>query len=93
MFKTAVFGASGYAGGELVRILDDHEAFDLVHLGAHSQEGSRLADVHPQLGGDRLPVPTTWPVDDLDAAPGAPNGPAESAGPPPSGSGGRRPGE
>ena len=70
MFKTAVFGASGYAGGELVRILDDHEAFDLVHLGAHSREGSRLADVHPQLrGGDRVlgsNDPAT--VDGLDVA-------------------------
>jgi N-acetyl-gamma-glutamyl-phosphate reductase len=70
MFKTAVFGASGYAGGELVRILDDHEAFDLVHLGAHSQEGSRLADVHPQLSsGDRL-LGSNDPdsVDHLDVA-------------------------
>ncbi len=70
MFKTAVFGASGYAGGELVRILDDHEAFDLVHLGAHSQEGSRLADVHPQLkGGDRrLGSNDPSSVDDIDVA-------------------------
>jgi N-acetyl-gamma-glutamyl-phosphate reductase len=53
-YKTAVLGASGYAGGELVRLLDGHDQFQLFHLGAHSQEGARLADVHPQLaGGDR----------------------------------------
>lgn len=51
---TAVLGASGYAGGELVRLLDDHPTLDLVHLGAHTQEGARLGEVHPQLaGGDR----------------------------------------
>lgn len=51
----AVLGASGYAGGELVRLLDGHPGFELVHLGAHSRTGARLADVHPQLaGGDRI---------------------------------------
>lgn len=54
VFRTAVFGASGYAGGELVKLLDSHEGFDVVHLGAHTQEGSLLGDVHPHLqGGDR----------------------------------------
>ncbi len=36
---TAVLGASGYAGGELVRLLDGHDEFQLFHLGAHSREG------------------------------------------------------
>ncbi|HUO46381.1 MAG TPA: N-acetyl-gamma-glutamyl-phosphate reductase [Acidimicrobiia bacterium] len=50
----AVFGASGYGGGELVRLLDGHHGFDLVYLGAHSRAGGVLGDVHPQLeGGDR----------------------------------------
>ena len=52
--RTAILGASGYAGGELVKILDRHEGIDLVYLGAHSHAGGILADVHPQLsGGDR----------------------------------------
>ena len=49
--RTAVFGASGYAGGELVKLLDRHEVFDLVYLGAHSRAGEVLGDVHPQLAG------------------------------------------
>lgn len=53
--KVAVLGASGYAGGELVRLLDEHPVFQLVHLGAHSKQGARLAEVHPQLAdGDRI---------------------------------------
>lgn len=51
----AVLGASGYTGGELVRILDGHPALDLVYLGGHSSAGERLSSVHPQLeGGERM---------------------------------------
>ncbi|HEY5685498.1 MAG TPA: N-acetyl-gamma-glutamyl-phosphate reductase [Acidimicrobiia bacterium] len=53
--SAAVLGASGYAGGEVVRLLDDHPVFDVVHLGAHSLSGRRLGEVHPHLaGGDRV---------------------------------------
>jgi N-acetyl-gamma-glutamyl-phosphate reductase len=60
--RAAVLGASGYAGGELVRILDGHPHLDLVFLGAHARAGSRLDEVHPHLdGGDRL----LEPLDDV----------------------------
>lgn len=53
--KTAILGASGYAGGELVRFVDNHDEFHLVHLGAHTQSGMPLGSVHPHLaGGDRV---------------------------------------
>ena len=53
--SVAVFGASGYAGGELVRLIDGHPNLEVVYLGAHSKAGETLASVHPQLpGGDRL---------------------------------------
>ena len=53
--RTAVFGASGYAGGELIRLIDSHPRLDLVYLGAHSHAGGVLGDVHPQLpNGHRL---------------------------------------
>ncbi len=52
--RTAIFGASGYTGGELVRFVDAHDGLHLVHLGAHSQAGLPLGTVHPHLaGGDR----------------------------------------
>lgn len=51
----AVLGASGYAGGELVRLLDAHPRFEVAHLGAHARAGERLADVQPHLpGGERM---------------------------------------
>lgn len=52
--RTAVFGASGYGGGELVKLIDRHDGLDLVYLGAHSHAGGVLNEVHPQLpDGDR----------------------------------------
>jgi len=51
MYTAAVLGASGYAGGELVRFLDAHQGFSVELLGAKSRVGQRLGSVHPQLGG------------------------------------------
>lgn len=60
--RTALFGASGYAGGELIRLLDGHPGFDLVYLGAHSHAGGILADVHPQLPKGERPLGPNYPV-------------------------------
>lgn len=66
----AVIGASGYAGGELIRLLDAHPVFDLVWLGAHSRAGAPLGEVHPHLSeGDRLMSPTVpGDIPSVDAA-------------------------
>jgi len=66
----AVIGASGYAGGELIRLLDAHPVFDLVWLGAHSRAGVSLGEVHPHLSeGDRLMSPTVpEDIPSVDAA-------------------------
>lgn len=45
----AVAGASGYAGGELLRLLAAHPGLDVVAATAHSQAGLSLTEVHPQL--------------------------------------------
>lgn len=52
--QIAIFGASGYAGGELIRLVDAHPQMDVAYLGAHTKAGSTLGSVHPHLpGGDR----------------------------------------
>jgi N-acetyl-gamma-glutamyl-phosphate reductase len=66
--RTAIFGASGYAGGELVRLLDSHDGFDLVHLGAHSHSGGVLADVHPQLQRGNRPLGKNELVQEIEFA-------------------------
>lgn len=48
-FSVAVAGASGYAGGELLRILADHPSFDIRTVTAGSNAGSLLIDHQPQL--------------------------------------------
>ncbi|MCY3538766.1 MAG: N-acetyl-gamma-glutamyl-phosphate reductase [bacterium] len=49
-YSAAILGASGYAGGELIRILDDHPFFEVAYLGAHTRADSRLGEVHSHLG-------------------------------------------
>ncbi len=47
--KTAVFGASGYAGAELMRLAAGHPDLDVKLATADSQAGGRLADLYPSL--------------------------------------------
>ncbi|GID27048.1 N-acetyl-gamma-glutamyl-phosphate reductase [Paractinoplanes brasiliensis] len=57
--RVAVAGASGYAGGELLRLLAGHPEFDLVAATAHSQAGAHVTAVHPQLAGLDLTLTAT----------------------------------
>jgi len=47
--SVAVAGASGYAGGELLRLLADHPEFEIRVVTAHSNAGQRLGAVQPHL--------------------------------------------
>ncbi|MEN9751511.1 MAG: hypothetical protein RLZZ600_558 [Actinomycetota bacterium] len=44
-----VAGASGYAGGELLRLLAAHPEFEVRTVTAHSNAGQKLFEVHPHL--------------------------------------------
>ena len=44
-----VFGASGFAGAELLRLASGHPAIDVVLATADSQAGGRVADLYPSL--------------------------------------------
>ncbi len=48
-FTVAVAGASGYAGGELLRLLADHPEFEIRTVTGHSSAGSRLIEHQPHL--------------------------------------------
>ncbi|MBX3093572.1 MAG: N-acetyl-gamma-glutamyl-phosphate reductase [Cryobacterium sp.] len=48
-FSVAVAGASGYAGGELLRLLGAHPEFEVRTVTAFSNAGQRVTDVHPHL--------------------------------------------
>jgi N-acetyl-gamma-glutamyl-phosphate reductase len=47
--KTTVIGGSGYAGGELLRLLALHPNFEVMIVSAHSNAGELIQSVHPQL--------------------------------------------
>ncbi|PZS17261.1 MAG: N-acetyl-gamma-glutamyl-phosphate reductase [Pseudonocardiales bacterium] len=48
-YRVGVAGASGYAGGELLRLVSGHPDLDLIAVTAHGSAGHRVQDVHPQL--------------------------------------------
>jgi N-acetyl-gamma-glutamyl-phosphate reductase len=52
--RVAVFGASGYAGGELVRLVVEHPNVELVYLAANESAGRELAEVHPHLAASPI---------------------------------------
>ena len=47
--KIGVIGASGYAGGELLRLLSLHPEFEVCCVTAHSNAGELITSVHPHL--------------------------------------------
>ena len=48
-YRVAVAGASGYAGGELLRLISAHPDLELAAAAAHGQVGQRVGTVHPHL--------------------------------------------
>ncbi len=53
MMKTsvAVLGATGYAGSELIRLIEGHPYFVIRHLAAHTQAGKKVSEVLPGISG------------------------------------------
>jgi [amino group carrier protein]-6-phospho-L-2-aminoadipate/5-phospho-L-glutamate reductase len=49
MIRAGVVGASGLAGGELIRLITEHPELELTFLGGSSSIGKRPAELHPGL--------------------------------------------
>ena len=47
--NVGVVGASGYAGGELLRLLSNHPIFKLAYISAGSNAGELITAIHPHL--------------------------------------------
>lgn len=62
--RAAVAGASGYAGGELLRLLLTHPQVEIGALTGHSNAGERLGALQPHVRplADRVLQPTTAEV-------------------------------
>jgi N-acetyl-gamma-glutamyl-phosphate reductase len=61
--RVAVLGVSGYAGGEVVRLLADHPSATVTFLGAKDSVGETLAEVHPHLAPLSIAGRTLEPID------------------------------
>lgn len=60
--RAAVVGASGYAGGETLRLLAAHPVIEVATVTAHSSAGRRLSEVAPHLDlGEGLVLAETAP--------------------------------
>lgn len=46
-----MLGASGFSGGELIRLLHDHPRFDVTFAGAKGSVGATVGASHPHLAG------------------------------------------
>jgi N-acetyl-gamma-glutamyl-phosphate/LysW-gamma-L-alpha-aminoadipyl-6-phosphate reductase len=49
--KTAIIGGSGYAGGELIRLLLRHPKIDMEHITSNRYAGEFVYTIHPNLRG------------------------------------------
>ncbi|MDR0285962.1 MAG: N-acetyl-gamma-glutamyl-phosphate reductase [Propionibacteriaceae bacterium] len=60
-FTVAVAGCTGYAGGEILRLLAGHGEIEIGAVTAHSNAGARLGEVVPHLTtlADRVVADTT----------------------------------
>jgi N-acetyl-gamma-glutamyl-phosphate reductase len=75
MIRTAILGASGYVGGELLRLLAGHPELAPTRLFGDSKAGQKLGAVHPHLAAafpdlavERLDVSALCDVDLVFAA-------------------------
>jgi N-acetyl-gamma-glutamyl-phosphate reductase len=52
MIKAGIIGGAGYTGGELIRILLNHQKCNIAFIHSRSQAGSSVAELHTDLIGE-----------------------------------------
>lgn len=67
MIRVGIFGAAGYTGGELIRLLVNHPQASIVFANSESHAGDDITSVHEGLYGDTdLKFTADMPFDDVD---------------------------
>jgi N-acetyl-gamma-glutamyl-phosphate reductase len=51
MIKAGIIGGSGYTGGELIRILEQHPAVEIDFIYSTTRAGKKVSSAHPDLIG------------------------------------------
>ena len=65
-YTASVVGASGFGGGELLRLLANHPEFDLVQATSRSNDGKTVGYVHPNLRDLELRFSSPEELDSVD---------------------------
>jgi N-acetyl-gamma-glutamyl-phosphate reductase len=68
MVRVGIFGATGYTGYELVKILTDHAEAEIVFATSRSSAGQRLSDLYPCPYDLPLVAPEAATLDEIDVA-------------------------
>ena len=66
MFKVAIIGASGYTGGELLRMLLNHPEVEITDITSRQYDGTPAHKIHPHIRDSGLEFVNKEP-DELDA--------------------------
>ena len=66
MYKVAIIGASGYTGGELLRMLLNHEEVEITDITSRQYDGTPAHKIHPHIRDSGLVFKNKAP-DELDA--------------------------
>jgi len=61
--RVAIVGATGYVGGELIRLLLRHPHVEIVGLVGRGRQGDAVETIHPHVAGTGLAVHAEIPVD------------------------------
>jgi N-acetyl-gamma-glutamyl-phosphate reductase len=67
--KIGIVGASGYSGGELLRLLANHPYFTPSYIAAGSNAGELITSVHPHLtnfAGERFGATEIGSINECD---------------------------
>ena len=68
MIRIGIFGATGYTGYELVKLLANHPEAEIVHATSRSSAGRRLSDLYPCPYDLPLIAPERAEVAEIDVA-------------------------
>jgi N-acetyl-gamma-glutamyl-phosphate reductase len=66
MYKVAIIGASGYTGGELLRMLLNHPEVEITDITSRQYDGTPAHKIHPHIRDSGLEFKNKTP-DELDA--------------------------
>jgi N-acetyl-gamma-glutamyl-phosphate/LysW-gamma-L-alpha-aminoadipyl-6-phosphate reductase len=65
-FSTAVIGASGFTGGELLRLISDHPEFELIQATSRKYSGRSIGYTHPNLRDLKLKYSSPSEIQSVD---------------------------